>query len=50
MFQVNKKTPERRHWHRSSVSIANFEHVIAEWDSSRGFYCRVKTLFKAFKC
>ena len=25
-------TPERRHWRRSSVSIVNFEHVIAGWD------------------
>ena len=21
------KTPERRHWHRSGVFIANFEHI-----------------------
>ena len=28
MFKVNKKkTPHRRHWHRSGVFIVNFEHI-----------------------
>ena len=25
--RLTKKTPERRHWHRSGVSIVNFEHI-----------------------
>ena len=29
--KLTKKTPEQRHWH-SSVSIVNFEQVIAGWD------------------
>ena len=27
MFKVNNKTPERRQWHCSGVSIVNFEQV-----------------------
>ena len=27
MFNVNKKTPERRHWRRSDVFIVHFEHT-----------------------
>ena len=46
MFKINNKPPKRRQWRRfggfivnfehishlcSSVSIVNFEHVIADW-------------------
>ena len=27
MFKVKNKTPERFQWHRSGVSIFNFEHI-----------------------
>ena len=27
MFKVNKKTQERRQWHRSGVFIINFDHI-----------------------
>ena len=25
--KLTKKTPERRHWHRSGVFIVKFEHI-----------------------
>ena len=29
--KLTLKTPERRHWSRSTVFTVNFEHVIASW-------------------
>ena len=39
--------PERRQWRRSSVSIVNFEHVIAGWVNIRSQFWR-RSLRKQF--
>ena len=56
MVKVTAKTPKRRHWRRhdvfngnwtyltsgSSVSVVNFEHVIADWELSSCIFSRIK--------
>ena len=32
--QLTIKTPDQRHWRRSSVSIVNFEQVNVSWDEN----------------
>ena len=55
MVKVTAKTPKRRHWRRhdvfngnwtyltsgSSVSVVNFEHVIADWELSSCIFSRI---------